>query len=820
MRNRVNSRWGRRASVVAPAIAVGLSMAPSRLPAQTVLPDINVIAPTPLAGRSAKPKPSRTPAAPAPQTDAASQPAPTAASADPTLIDRDKVPSSTSVLTSADFDHEKSTSFLDSLNRGLPGVFLGDTSGNAFQRNVEFRGFVASPVQGTPQGLAVYQNGVRINESWGDVVNWDFIPEKAIDRVSLFPNNPVFGLNAVGGALSIQMKNGFTYQGTELEALIGSYGRVHSSVQAGRQDGNLSAYAAFDSAYDKGWRDFSSSSHLNRMYVDVGARNDQTEFHVSFTGADNILGSTVATPVEMLNRSWSSVYTWPQGTHLELAFLQANLNHSFSDTLSFQGNAYYRGFWQAHTDGNGTNAQACGDGINLCLNDTAGALTNGVIAGVATPNTFGNAILGEIDRNWTTTSSFGGSAQITSANKIFDHDNHFVLGASVDHGYTQFTATSELATIDPNNLFVNGTGIFINNFAEGLAPVSLHALNTYTGIYATDTFDVTSQLAITFGGRFNVAQINLEDQTGLNSLLDSSNRFQRFNPVIGATYKITPNFTIYAGYSEANRAPTPLELGCSDAAHPCMIDNFLLSDPPLKQVVSHTVEGGVRGSFGTDAKAGLMTWGLGVFHTQSDDDIISVSSAVVPNFGYFTNAAKTLRQGVEAKLDWRQDRWNAYANYTFIDATYQTAMTLQSPNSPFANGNGDIFVTPGDHIPGIPAHRFKAGVDYAVTDAWKVGADLNLVGSQYLIHDDSNQAQKVPPYAVVNLHTSYQLIPNVELFGLINNALNQHYYVGGTFFSTSGFPIASGGNALALGDARGYLPGMPFAAYAGLRARF
>jgi iron complex outermembrane recepter protein len=84
-----------------------------------------------------------------------------------------------------------------------------------------------------------------------------------------------------------------------------------------------------------------------------------------------------------------------------------------------------------------------------------------------------------------------------------------------------------------------------------------------------------------------------------------------------------------------------------------------------------------------------------------------------------------------------------------------------------------IFVNPGDHIPGIPAHRFKAGVEYSITDTWKVGADLNVVGSQFLIHDDTNQNPKVPAYAVLNLHTSYQVTANVEVFALINNALNQ-----------------------------------------------
>jgi iron complex outermembrane receptor protein len=403
------------------------------------------------------------------------------------------------------------------------------------------------------------------------------------------------------------------------------------------------------------------------------------------------------------------------------------------------------------------------------------------------------------------------------------------MGVSVDHGFTKFNASSELATVD-QNLFVTGTGIFINQPDAGLSPVDLHALNTYTGIYATDTFDVTSRFSVTAGGRFNFAQIDLQDQTGTNPLLNSSNKYQRFNPVIGGTYKITPNLTAYAGYSEANRAPTPLELGCSDPNHPCMIDTFLVSDPPLKQVVSHTVEAGLRGGWGRDAKTGLLAWGLGVFHTLSDDDIIEVASPLgVNNFGFFQNAGQTLRQGVEAKLDYRFDRWTAYANYTFVDATYQSAITLFSPNNPNAltdPNNTDVQfvnVKPGDHIPGIPAHRFKAGVEYAVNDAWKVGADLNVVGSQWLIHDDTNQSPKVPAYAVVNLHTSYQVTPNIELFGLINNVFNQHYYVAGSFFQTGGFPSASGtgANLMAqLTDPRTFVPGMPLAAYAGIRAKF
>ena len=732
-------------------------------------------------------------------------------------------------MTSKDFSHNYSTGFLDLVNCALPGVSLGDQTGNPFQRDLDYRGFKASPVQGTPQGLAVYQNGARINESWGDVVNWDFLPEMAIQSVTLFANNPVFGLNAIGGALSIQMKNGFTYQGAQAELFGGSYGRIQGGVQAGGQKDNVSAYAAFEFAYDRGWRDFANSSHVSRIYADVGTRNDDTEVHINFTGADNILGNVAATPIESLNSRWSSVHTWPQSTHLQLAFLNATINHNFSDNWSFQGNAYARSFRQSHVDGNGTDVAACdADPTTLCIGD--GQPLFGPAAGPPTPNTLGTAFLGEIDRNQVNTNTFGGTAQLTNADKLFGRDNHVVMGVSVDRGHTKFTAASELGTIDPNNLFVTGTGITINQPDAGLGVVDLNAKNTYTGVYATDTFDITHRWAVTAGGRFNLAQINLEDQTGVTPLLNSSNRFQRFNPVIGTTFKITPNLTAYAGYSESNRAPTPLELGCSDPNHPCMIDSFLVADPPLKQVVARTVEAGFRGRYGQSAKTGLLSWGVGVFRTLSEDDIIEVTSPLgVNNFGFFQNAGNTLRRGLEAKIDYRNDRWKIYASYTFVDATYQSENTLFSPNNPHAStdpNNGDVQfvnVKPGDHIPGIPAHRFKAGAEYALTDAWKIGVDLNFVGSQWLIHDDTNQSPKVPAYAVVNLHTLYQVTKSVEVFGLINNVFNQHYYLGGTFFQAGGFQSAdpNSPNLLAqLSDPRTFVPGAPLAAYAGIRAHF
>ena len=587
-------------------------------------------------------------------------------------------------------------------------------------------------------------------------------------------------------------------------------------MQAGGQVGNLSGYIAADAIDDAGWRE-DSPSQLRRVYADLGARGDQTEYHVTFTGASNNFGAAAATPVQMLEQNWSSVYTLPQTTQNQLAFLTASASWKPSDTLTYQANVYYRNFQQSHVDGNGTDAQnsGCPDPSVLCFPNLNGTLSNLITTtGQTVPATgpLGTSVLGEIDRTFTTTNSFGGTAQAASSEKVFGHDNNFVVGMSIDRGLVQFSTTSELGTVNPNQFpFVQGSGLFIDQPSGDVAPVGLGATTLYTGLYTTDTFDVTPRLSVTAGGRFNFAQIILQDELGNDPLLNGNHEYSRFNPTVGATYKLTPNVTLYGSYSEANRAPTPLELGCSDPLRPCLIDNALVGDPNLQQVVSHTFEAGLRGRF--DPGKGQLTWTVGAYHTLNTNDIINVASPI-PGHEYFQNGGDTLRQGIEANATYKWDRWNVYANYTYVDATFLNALTLSSPFNPYADANGNIFVVPGDHLTGIPDFRFKLGAEYRITDPWKLGADLNVVGSQYLVGDESNQNPRIPAYWVVNLHSSYQISKNFEVFGLVKNLFNQRYYVYGTFFDTTSFPY------LNLTDPRTFVPGMPFAAYVGARATF
>src|SRR5438045_3282382 len=552
-------------------------------------------------------------------------------------IDPDKVPANLHTLTDRDISREGVPDLSGTLQRRVSSVTLTDVEGNPFQPNIQFRGFDASPVIGTPQALAVYQNGVRVNEAFGDTVHWDLIPEAAIERLNLVTGNPVFGLNALGGALAVQMKNGFTFQGFESEVHGGSFGRRAGRRPSGARAGKLAAAVAAEPLNEDGWRD-RSPTELRRLYADLGARGERGELHLSYTGASNRFGAIAATPIELLEQRRENVFTAPQRFRNQLAFLTLNGNYRPTDTLSLQGNFYYRGFRQQGIDGNAADIDSCDAAVarrTLCLEDERTILFE--TAGNPIPRSvLGRAVPGTIDRTRISSDGIGGALQLTRTARLFDRPNHLVVGAAYDRGVSDFGASSELGGIGAD-LFVNGTGVTIGSLTPDLGPVNLRSTNNYLGLYATDTLDVTEALAVTASGRFNYAEIFLRDR--ISTALNSDNRFRRFNPALGAAYKLAPWVTTYAGYSEANRAPTPAELGCADPARPCLLANFLVSDPPLKQVVARTYEAGLRGGFapGEAGGDGHIDWNLGLFRTDLSDDIINLASPIIGR-AFFQNA--------------------------------------------------------------------------------------------------------------------------------------------------------------------------------------
>jgi len=314
-------------------------------------------------------------------------------------------------------------------------------------------------------------------------------------------------------------------------------------------------------------------------------------------------------------------------------------------------------------------------------------------------------------------------------------------------------------------------------------------------------------------GRFNVAQVDLHDQLG--TALTGDHTFSRFNPGVGLTYKILPALSAYAGYAEANRAPTPAELSCASPLAPCSLTNFFVGDPSLKQVVARTIETGLRGSVAPYDGAQL-AWRAGLFRTDSADDIQFVAS---PTLGrdFFENVGTTRRQGVETGVELSAGRVRAFASYTYTDATFRTPLTLDGGANPQADANGLLHVQPGDRLPGVPAHVAKLGIDVDVTPAWTVGAAVRAASGQVLVGDASNLNPKTGAYAVLNLDSEYRVTDHVTLFGLIQNATDTSYATYGTFSPTGLVPILQAPGAT---SPRSLSPGAPIGVWAGLRVSF
>src|SRR5271157_2975434 len=725
-------------------------------------------------------------------------------------IDVAKSPFAVWQTSSQDIQTFNDTTITETLARSAPGVSVGSVSGNEFQPDLFYRGFDATAVTGTPQGLAVYQNGARINEAFGDVVNWDLIPANAIDKTTIIAANPIFGLNALGGAVTVTMKNGFTWQGFEADLEGGSFYRAQEQIQYGKQVGNYSVYLAASQINDGGWR-VAEASQLTNFYGDVGYKANGFESHLQLTAGNTQFGASAYTPLQELQSNWGSVYTVPQTTQNQMAMLAWTGNYAYSNTLSFQGGLYFRAFNQQHVDGNSTDVSPCPP--FSCLNgnpvhDTLGGIIPDISQG-------GTLDLGEDDDNQTQSRSVGVSGQVVDTDKIWGRDNTLTVGTSLDYGWTHYIGNSQLGTINfVNNSFpLTASPYIIDEPDSFLNPIDVKANNTYVGAYALDTFNATDRLTLTGGARFNFAGISLEGTN--DALLSGYSDYFHLNPTLGLTYKITPDINFYAGYAMTNRTPTPLELGCASPTDPCIIDNFLSSDPKLKQVVGQTFEVGFRGQNALapwGPQWGKLQWSAGLFRTTRNNDILPLQSPA-NGFGFFSNVGTTLRQGAEVSVQWTGDRWSAYANYTYINAVYLTTFLEPSPFNPSADANGLIPISNGTPIAGIPRNTLKVGFDYAVTDRWRVGADMVAASGQVIFGNENGALTQVPGYAVFGVHTSYQIGKQLQIYGLVQNLFDQRYYTAGALFNTGALPNAAPylTNPTSLG------PGKPFAIYGGLR---
>lgn len=691
-----------------------------------------------------------------------------------------KVPGNVQSAEDEDIRRHEALDLANFLNRGLSGIHINDVQNNPFQPDLTYRGFSASPLVGTPIGLSVYQDGVRVNEPFGDTVNWDLIPRAAIANIDLMPgSNPLFGLNTLGGALSVRTKSGFSHPGTRGEAYGGSFERRGFELEHGGSQDRFDWFFTANLFNDQGWRP-SSGSSVRQVFGKFGFEDDTTDIDLSYTFADNRLNGVGPTPESRLKVDRRAVYTVPDITENALHFVSLKASREPAPDWVLTANAYYRGnSIDTFNSDIGLDCEAFFD-LSQCL-DPAGNLLP-----AARNNT-----------SRTVEHGTGAAFQIGYLGARFQRDNQLTLGGSLDYAHTRFTQSEQAAA------FTEGRGtVAAGELTEATRVI---ARNDYIGAFVTDTFSLTPWLSLSAAARWNRAQIRLADQLG--TALNGTHAFDRINPAGGFTIDpfkalslATPvrELTLYGSYNEGFRVPTPVELTCADPKAPCSLPSNFIADPPLEPVVAKTREVGVRGKLSE-----MLRFSLAAYRTELSNDILFVT---VPggllSHGFFRNVGETRREGLELGLKGKHGRLDWYANYGFVDATYQTGVTLQ-------NAVGAQAVRPGDRIPGIPEHRLNVGVEYELFPGWFFGGDLQYASSQFVRGDDSNELPAVPEYVLINLNARYEITKHVEIFALANNVLDQDYET----FGVLNRNFFTGENERFLG------PGAPIAGWAGLRVR-
>jgi len=718
----------------------------------------------------------------------------------------EKFPGNVQSVTASDVRRQQSLNLPDLLTTQLPSVNVNDVQGNPYQPDLNYRGFTASPLLGVPQGLSVYQDGVRINEPFGDIVNWGLIPMNAISTVNLIPgSNPLFGLNTLGGALSLRTKSGFQFPNTSIELSGGSWGRKQLQFEHGGYTGNKDYFIAGNWFKEDGWREFSPSD-VRQVFAKTGVQTDDTDFDLSITHSQTDLIGNGVSPQSFLNRNWNRIFTRPDQTRNNMTMVNATGSHFLDAYRLIAGNVYYR--------------QNTTRTLNGDVNDEFEGGPNDINAGGT-----GLAVdTGVNNRTQTKGRTFGGTLQFSQS----WNTNQMTVGTSYDNGSADFTQSSGLGVFDPTRQVIQTSPDALEN--------SLNGRTRTASLFFTDTWSFHPQLHLTTSARYNHTTVVTKDQ--LNPTppnLDGNFTYVKINPAVGLNWTPTPALTAYVSASQGNRAPSPIELGCADPNNPCTLPNALASDPYLKQVTARTFEGGARGLW-----SDRIRWNAAAFRTNLNDDILFVSTTT--SAGFFTNFGETRRQGIELGMNTEFGRATIGANYSLVDATYQSEGTILSANNSARGFGGvtaddEIRVRPGDRIPGIPRHQLRLNFNYRFTDAWSAGANVIAMSGNFARGNENNQHQpgtvtdpvgagtrtflgagSTSTYTVLNLTTRYRVAAQWEVFARLNNVFDKQFSTAAILAEN---PFNAAGSFVTDSSLWGretfYGPGAPRALWVGVR---
>ena len=687
-------------------------------------------------------------------------------------IEKNKLPYDVQTFNGNTLRESHSLNLSEYMTDNLNGVNVNDIQGSPYQSDVTYRGFRASATLGAAQGLSVYLDGVRINEAFGDVVNWDMFPEVAFDNVTLVPgSNPIYGLNTLGGALAFTTKSGLTTQGNELGLSLGSFGRTKIDLTHGsKSEDGWHRFIAGSAFTEQGWRD-ESAGNLQNLFVKVGRTQNDSNWDVSFLSGNSKLMGNGLTPSTnyagldeptasgvdgLYERNRKAVYSYPDETKNTTNLLTFNVQRVLDANTELAATAYVRRSTQNRLGGD----VECDDGDGLGCDD------------FLTPD---DTIDGLIRRSATSQTSYGLATNLT---KIWDA-HQVTVGAALDKTKSTYSATEQECTLDATTRNISTSDCS----AAAYDTAAVTGNTTALGIYLADTLTLSPATHVTFAGRYNRSTVSntLTDYydtdvangygTGVVAAKETFT-YKKFNPSLGLTHKLNDSMTFFGNVGQSNRVPTVIELGCADSANPCQLPTGLQADPFLEQVVSQTIEVGMR--WRNERNYALA---VSAYTTNNKNDILFVPSATA-GMGYFDNFSKTRYQGVDLSASKSWGPWSLRTQYSYLYATYQDTASLMS-------GDRTMSITPGTRLAGLPMNTLKMHLDWQASEKLSLGASTvstskritqgnedGLIG----LDDETVAADaSTKGYTLLNLSATYKVEKGLEFYGKINNALNKRY---------------------------------------------
>lgn len=747
-----------------------------------------------------------------------------------------KVPANIQMASPEQINNQTGVSIADYMNNNMQGVTVTELGGNPWQPEINFRGYSSSPLLGNPQGLSTYIDGVRVNEPFGDITSWDKIPSFAIGDMQVVPgSNPLYGLNTLGGAIAIQTKSGRDHQGAALEYEAGSWGRQRALAEFGgvSKDGSVDYIIGYQHTTEDGWRKF-SPSHVNQLFAKTGWQNETTKIDLSYIGSNNSLIGNGLTPEFLLSGDRDQIHTRPDKTGNYSHMLTLNGSHWFSDNTMFSGNIYYKKSNRRTLNGDGYENEA----------ENGEAFEGYEQFGVCTSAEC-EAIGSVLNRTNTKQDTYGLTGQMTFNQDLFGKENQFIVGMGYDYSLIRFKQSEQANIGDIEGTFPGLTAsdtVFDSTRAPVLTGSGALPQRQTTGLtgkqytarmFATDTLSLNDKWHLNAGASWNFTRIDnvdtLRGDAGPNTLT-ARDSYTRLNPTVGLTHTPNQNLTFYTSYSESSRAPTAIELGCSNPAAPCLLPAALADDPPLNQVVAKTYEFGGRGKLTEN-----INWNAGIYHATNHDDIQFTAANAQNGAGYFQNVGRTKRKGLDLGLNGVVDKFKWSASYSYVNATYDTDVEFANASNSSGVDNDGVFTAKrGDRLPVIPEHQIKLRGQYAVTPDWSIGANIVGYSSQYVLGNENNNHRanspacnggedcatgkgKLSGYVVVNLDTQYNIGNGWKAFAKATNIFDRDYNLSGrlaeSLFTANG-QFGEESKVLAV------LPGAPRAAWLGMRYEF